>query len=118
MNDTESVVGDIEESAEKAGAEAGRAAGSWIIDGNTTEAAARLLLKGIEDGDPEVMDALPSSPLSGEWADAPSPSDILERVGMSPDHEGADDVLAAFEAGYDRGVVEQVTLAARALVTP
>ena len=49
------------------GRSAGRAAGSWVVDGNTKAETARYILRGIEDGDPEVMDMQPSA-LSGENA--------------------------------------------------
>jgi hypothetical protein len=99
--------------AEVDGYEAGRAAGTWVIDGNTSTLTAKWLLEGIEAGDPEVYDQLPGSPLSGEWADAPLPRDILEGFGMSEDDDAADDVLGAFESGFSRGVEDEVVRAAR-----
>lgn len=57
------------------GHERGVAAGSWVIDGNTSEETARNLLRGIDDGDPVVYDVLPFAPLSGEWpTDSPRPT--------------------------------------------
>lgn len=102
--------------ADSAGYEAGTAAGSWVIDGNTTEETARHLLEGIEDGDPAVLDSLPSSPLSGEWADAPLPRDVLENVGMAEDDPATDDVLTSYEDGFARGVTDEVTRSARAIL--
>ena len=107
---------EILERADEAGYEAGVAAGSWLLDGNSTEDAARRLLDGIEDGDPEILDALPSSPLSGEWADGLLPRDVLAEYGLDEQHEAADEVLSAFEAGYDRGVTDEATRSARALL--
>ena len=46
----------------------GRAAGSWVIDGNTPDETCARILGGIEEGDPEILDALPELRL-GEWAD-------------------------------------------------
>jgi hypothetical protein len=102
------------EAAEQEGYEAGKAAGSWVIDGNTPEETARYILQGIEDGDPAVMDSLPSSPLSGEWADAPLPRDILEGFDMDEDDDAADDLLTAYEDGFSRGVMDEVERSARA----
>lgn len=34
-------------------------AACWLLDGNTDEEAYRRVLKGIEDGDPRVLDSLP-----------------------------------------------------------
>ncbi len=78
--------------------------------------AARRLLDGIADGDPLVLDELPCSPLSGEWADGLLPRDVLAEYGLDEEHDAADDVLSAFEAGYDRGVHDEATRSARALL--
>lgn len=53
--------------ARELGATHGRNAASWVeID----ESNAATILAGITDGDPEVMDTLPSPDLSGQWADS------------------------------------------------
>ena len=64
---------EIMREARKDGAAAGRAAASWVFDGNTKDATYREVLKGIEDGDPEVMDRFRTPDLSGEWTDEPTP---------------------------------------------
>ena len=102
--------------AEKLGYDAGKAAGSWIIDGNSTDEQARTLLDGIEDGDPAVLDLLPSAPFSGEWADGLDVRDVLDSYGYSLDDDGADEILSAFEDGYSRGVVDEAVRSARALL--
>jgi len=102
--------------AECEGYERGLAAGSWVVDGNTSEATARRLLEGIEDGDPEILDGLPSAPLSGEFADDLTPRDVLDWYELGEDDDGADDVLAAFEEGFARGVIDEVTRSARAIL--
>lgn len=97
-----------------AGVDAGRAAGSWIIDGNTGEDEARRLLIGYEDGDPAVLDIMPA-PLSGEWAGDPTPADIVpdDSADGSRDH-----LLDLYEEGFAEGFWDEVTRAARVLVTP
>lgn len=107
---------DVLERAEQEGHEHGVAAGSWVVDGNTSEESARRLLQGIEDGDPEVMDELPSAPLSGEYADGLLPRDVLGWYDLDEEHDAADDVLRAFEDGYSRGVVDEVVRSARAIL--
>lgn len=107
---------DAERRAEAAGYEAGKAAGSWVIDGNTAEGTARAYLAGIEEGDPEVLDTLPSSPLSGEYADGLLPRDVLAMFGLDEDAPNADDILNAYEAGYSSGVVDEVARSARAIL--
>lgn len=102
--------------AEKMGNEAGQAAGAWVIDGNTSAQTAREILTGLEDGDPAVLDLLPSAPLSGERADDPLPRDVLAELGLAEDDYAADDALCAYEDGYSRGAEEQVAWAARAVL--
>lgn len=108
---------DICERAEQYGYRAGVAAGSWVIDGNTSVPEARYLLAGIEEGDPVVIESLPSSPLSGEWAGSLLPADILAEYGIRENDPAADDVLSAFEDGYSRGVTDEVIRAARLIVS-
>jgi hypothetical protein len=78
-----------------AGYEAGKAAGSWVFDGNTSDETYARVLQGWDDGDPEVMDLQPS-PLSGEWA-GESPTELL---GADYTDEDADEYEAGFSAGF------------------
>lgn len=104
------------ESARQEGYDAGIAAGSWLLDGNSTERAARELLRGIEDGDPMVLDALPASPLSGEWGDAPTPADVLAWFDVDEDAEYADAVLSVYEDAFSQGVADEAVRSARAML--
>lgn len=72
--------------AERRGYEDGQAAGSWVFDGNTARQTFARILQGIEDGDPEVLDMLPSAPA------------------------GSSD---AYALAFARGVEDEVTSAAR-----
>lgn len=87
---------------------AGKAAGSWVIDGSTDTETARRLLEGIEAGDPEIMDLQPA-PLSGEWAG----ESMRELLGADEENEEAAD---AYEAGYEEGFWGEVTRAATVIV--
>lgn len=98
----------------------GEAAGSWVIDGNTSEAEARAILQGYEDGDPEVMDLQPS-PLSGEWAGDPTPQSLMAELGVhhlpygdKTDSEEESDLADAYEEGFGEGFWNEVQRAARA----
>lgn len=102
--------------AERAGYDAGKSAGSWIIDGNTSEEVARRILAGIKDGDPEVLDQLPSAPFSGEWADGIMARDVLLGYGLDEDAPEAEELLTAFEDGYSSGAEDEVARAARAIL--
>jgi hypothetical protein len=103
------------------GAEDGRCAGTWVIDGNTTDETKQAFLRGFEEGDPAVYDALPGSPLSGEYADGLLPRDVLGWYGLTEDDWNADglsgiaaEVLNAYEDGHSQGVVDEVERACRA----
>jgi len=62
----------IADDAENLGRDAGRAAASWMFDGNTPEDTYRAVLRGIEEGDPAILDAYPPPGLSadGGYAEA------------------------------------------------
>jgi hypothetical protein len=89
------------------GREAGHSAGTWVIDGNTSTEQCARILRGIEDGDPEVMDMQPS-PLSGEWAG----ESIRELFGKQP----TDDQLTDYECGYSDGFWDEVARSCRASI--
>jgi hypothetical protein len=71
------------ECAKDDGFKSGRNVASWIdqdlFGGRAKDgkAAARRFLKGIDDGDPEILFMIPSSPLSGEWAGDRTSKDIV-----------------------------------------
>lgn len=72
--------------AAQLGAEHGKSAGAWVIDGNTSEETKLLALKLDEDGDPEFYDRFGTpDPLSGEWADGLTPDGLLRELGLSPE---------------------------------
>lgn len=89
----------------------GAAAGSWVIDGNTSPEAKARLIHGVEDGDPEILDMLPSADLSGQWADGYSSSNL------EADTEACelclDDVCSAYEDAFQTTATEVAVEAAR-----
>jgi hypothetical protein len=74
------------ECAKDDGFQSGRNVASWIdqdmFGGRAKEgkAAARRFLKGIDDGDPEILEMIPCSPLSGEWAGDRTAKDVVQSV--------------------------------------
>lgn len=94
----------------------GTAAATWIVDGNTEDPAGTLrkLLDGVEEGDPEIMDALPAPRLSGEFADDPSWYDILrdecegESAEFIIEHDLDGDLYDAYEDKFHEAVIEQI----------
>jgi hypothetical protein len=89
-------------------------AGSWIVDGNTTDpiGVLRKLIKGIEDGDPEILDSLPEPRQISPDDDHISWRDIIEDELDKPlDPEAGDDVdnlWDSYSEGWGRGVIARI----------
>lgn len=83
-------------------------------NGNTTDETYRAFAQGLADGDPEILDRLPSAPLNGEWADDPTPTSLLHDLGVEDDGPGRwDFLLDAFEVGFESGVSDEVVFTLR-----
>jgi hypothetical protein len=108
-----------EQIAARIGASHGRNAASWYFDGNTSRETYERVLAGIDDGDPEIMDALPSSPLSGEWADSYSQFDLADDAGLVCDERGLYDdfdltaVCEAYTNAFEMAACAEIERAAR-----
>jgi hypothetical protein len=60
------------------GEESGRCVASWV---DINESNAALILQGWEDGDPEVLDAMPAGlDLSQEWSGEPTAPEALQVI--------------------------------------
>lgn len=80
--------------------EHGKAAASWVFDGNTPESTYRTVFKGIRDGDPEIMDGLNPRSLRGAYTE----QELLSDAGWVP-HDGT--MLASELVGqYDQETVD------------
>ncbi len=101
----------------------GRAAASWYFDGNTSDATRAVVLRGIEDGDPAVLDTFPAPDLSGQWADSLTGPQLVAdalAAGMAgnsgaydPAGEWHDDIYDAYETAYSEAVEDAIGEAAR-----
>lgn len=96
---------ELEAKAAELGAEAGTAAGTWV---EFDPATAASTLQMIDDGDPEVLDLLPSAPLSYEFADGWCLPRLAEELGVPADCEELDDLATAFEVAWEDAMVEEV----------
>lgn len=102
----------------EAGRRDGAAAGSWIADGNTSEASLRELLRRWDEGDPAAPGA--PSPFSGEWADGPTVRDVIDRETdcdpetITPDEE--DELAGAYEEAFGQAWQEEAERTVRALL--
>lgn len=81
---------DIIREAKRDGRDAGKNAASWawepgrMMQRQERESAERIL-RGIEDGDPAILDAYRLPNLSGEYAGDPTPSSLMEDYGVADD---------------------------------
>lgn len=95
------------------GMDAGKNAASWFVGSSADQETYEAILKGLDDGDPEVLNMAPAW-LSGEWADEPVPMDIVEVVGYAPstpyvaDDATVQDILDAYESGADEAFWNEV----------
>lgn len=98
------------------GREAGEAAASWVVDGNTDVQIARGLLKMLDDGDPAAEQYLPRRPdLSGEFAEDLTPRGLyLEVTGNDPYSEADADTIQALSDAWEDGVADTFELTCEA----
>lgn len=116
--------------ARKRGEDDAIAAASWTVDGNTKREAIPAVLAMADAGDPELYDYLPAMPdLSGEWADALTPSKLFEEItGMDAHAEAsfnfdaysacADALCEAYEDGVSATFEGECVRILRAAVEP
>lgn len=90
----------------------GLAASTWLLDGNNA-AQAKFLLRGLLDGDPLVIDSLPDSPLSGEWADGRTRESVLADLDVAHDDEWADAHIDEYCDGWSDGMSQGAEREAR-----
>jgi len=99
-----------EEAMRESGEAAGKAAGSWVSDGNSTDEHLRGVLRAIEECEFEIP-----APFSGEWSDSWTPARAFEEadVEQPEDDEEAAPLLDAWEDGFRTGYEEQAAEDAR-----
>lgn len=100
---------ECEENARTLGAQDGESAASWYFDGNTTSETYARVLRGIDDGDPEILGTFPGPDLSGQWADATTPRDFVPDG--APDW--TDDLCLAYEDAFILAVSDYIEQVAR-----
>jgi hypothetical protein len=90
----------LTERAAGIGREHGRSAANWVFDGNTSRETYCRVLKGIEDIDPEVMDAYRVPDLSGEWEGNYTDPDLARDLELDTDDLAYDEILADAASTY------------------
>lgn len=101
----------------KAGAEAGVNGAAWwaqdAIGGRSRgdpRPIAERVLKGIEDGDLEILDSLPWLDLSGQWADGATAEGVLydANVEAELEPEEEDELVEAYRAACDEALENEI----------
>jgi hypothetical protein len=110
--------------AEKLGKEHGENAAQWVAQDSwggrvassrQSEENARAFLKGIEEGDPMIMDSYTPPNLSGEWADSMTPRSLIEEVTegeIMVTEEEADAICQAYETEAANGFWQELETSA------
>ena len=93
------------------GRDAGKAAASWMFDGNTPEDAYRAVLRGIDDGDPAILDAHPVPGLSagGGYREA----DLARDLGLDGGDQLPPGAATAYLAAADQTFWDETERLAR-----
>jgi hypothetical protein len=92
----------------------GHAAATWFAPQDET--TARWILDGLDAGDPEVLDYLPSPRLGGEYADDPTWSNILADEGCEDSDDGRPELLDAYGYAYGCAVEREVVRSCRGML--
>ncbi len=104
----------LSDKAYELGKEHGTNVGSWVIDGNTSAETARAIIQGYDDGDPGICDMEPA-PLSGEWADSPTPQTLADELELAEEYRGSelDQLCTEYELGFSEGYWDEVIRSAK-----
>jgi hypothetical protein len=97
--------------AEELGRAAGKTAAGWVFDGNTPEEAYRRVLRGIEEGDPAVLDATEPpaiGPAAGYTQD-----DLARDLGIEPADRGLPRAVSAYADAFTSAFWQETERAAR-----
>jgi Domain of unknown function (DUF4314) len=97
--------------AAELGHAAGEAAASWVFDGSTPEEAYRRVLRGIDGGDPAVLDAIEPSaigPAAGYDED-----DLARDLGIAPGDRALNRAVSAYAGAFTDTFWREVERTAR-----
>lgn len=101
------------------GRDAGKAAASWIFDGNTSPETYRQVLIMIEDGDPLLYSQiLEPRWLGGIWAGDPTPTSLARELGLDDllDLHLLDEACTEYETAASDAFWHEVEAFARRMV--
>jgi hypothetical protein len=96
--------------AEELGRDAGKAAASWVFDGNTPDAYQRVL-RGIDDGDPAVLDAIEPSAIGS--AAGYDQEDLARDLGIEPGDRALPRAVSAYGDAFTDSFWQETERTAR-----
>jgi len=97
--------------AEELGRAAGTTAAGWVFDGNTPREEYQRVLRGIEEGDPAVLDAT-EPPAIGPAAGY-DPGDLARDLGIEPADRGLPRAVSAYADAFTDAFWQETERAAR-----
>ena len=97
--------------AEELGRAAGKTAAGWVFDGNTPDEEYQRVLRGIEEGDPAVLDAT-EPPAIGPAAGYDS-GDLARDLGIEPADRGLPRAVSAYADAFTDAFWQETERAAR-----
>ena len=97
--------------AEELGRDAGKAAASQVFDGSTPDEAYQRVLRGIEDGDPAVLD--PVEPPAIGPAAGYTEDDLARDLGIDPRDRALPRAVSAYEDAFTGSFWQETERAAR-----
>lgn len=95
------------DNAREIGTDHGRNAASWVFDGNTDRETYVAFRRGIDDGDPEVLDFIPTADLSGQWAEGYTVADLMADC-CGGNTDDPDKIIAAYEEAFVAAATAEV----------
>lgn len=93
------------EEARKLGGQHGSAAAGWYFDDcrDLQREDYLKVIKGIQDGDPAILDTFVSADLSGQYADGMTPKRLFEEVGANKwqSENAGDEICETYEQAFN-----------------
>ncbi len=97
--------------AEELGRDAGKTAATWVFDGNTPGEAYQRVLRGIDEGDPAVLDAT-EPPAIGPAAGYDQ-DDLARDLGIEPGDRALPRAVSAYADAFTEAFWRETERAAR-----